>query len=173
MWKAWVCTPLMAIAHAPTPQAAEIVFCDCTSSLDRFNITVYYFNMPQNPARNIHSWHLKGGNDTTCTTNAWRCSSTKCLLWQWCTERPQVLSWLLTAWLEKGALVKTVAKLDLCNHIKTPAYIELRSSWNWIIRRIWHSGGHRKEPRAFKIGALKGGCASNQLGCCCDLGFTQ
>ena len=38
--------------------------------------------------------------------------------------------------LEKGALVKTVAKLDLCKHIKTPAYAELRSSWNWIIRRI-------------------------------------
>ena len=43
---------------------------------------------------------------------------------------------------EKGAqavlinLVKTVAKLDLCKYIKTPAYVELRSSWNWIIRRI-------------------------------------
>ena len=39
--KGMSCTPLMAIAHAPIPQAAEIMFCDCTSSLDQFNITKF------------------------------------------------------------------------------------------------------------------------------------
>ena len=36
-----VCTPLMARAHASLPQAAEIMFCDATSSLDRFNTALF------------------------------------------------------------------------------------------------------------------------------------
>ena len=36
-----ICTPLMARAHATIPQAAEIMFCDCTSSLDRFNTSLF------------------------------------------------------------------------------------------------------------------------------------
>lgn len=35
-----ICTPLMARAHATIPQSAEIMFCDCTSSLDRFNTSL-------------------------------------------------------------------------------------------------------------------------------------
>ena len=31
----------MARAHATIPQAAEIMFCDCTSSLDRFNTSLF------------------------------------------------------------------------------------------------------------------------------------
>jgi len=34
-------TPLMARAHATIPQSAEIMFCDCTSSLDRFNTSLF------------------------------------------------------------------------------------------------------------------------------------
>lgn len=36
-----LCTPLMARAHACLPQAAEIVYCDATSSLDRFNTALF------------------------------------------------------------------------------------------------------------------------------------
>ena len=36
-----VCTPLMARAHANIPQSAEILFCDSTSSLDRFNTSLF------------------------------------------------------------------------------------------------------------------------------------
>lgn len=36
-----ICTPLMARAHATIPQSAEIMFCDCTSSLDRFNTSLF------------------------------------------------------------------------------------------------------------------------------------
>ena len=32
-----LCTPLMASVHETVCQAGEITFCDCTSSLDRFN----------------------------------------------------------------------------------------------------------------------------------------
>ena len=31
----------MARAHANIPQAAEIMFCDCTSSLDQFNTSLF------------------------------------------------------------------------------------------------------------------------------------
>ena len=36
-----VCTPLMARAHTTIPQSAEIMFCDSTSSLDRFNTSLF------------------------------------------------------------------------------------------------------------------------------------
>lgn len=36
-----ICTPLMARAHAMIQQAGEVVFCDSTSSLDRFNTSVF------------------------------------------------------------------------------------------------------------------------------------
>ena len=36
-----VCTPMMARAHQYLPQAAEVIYCDSTSSLDRFNTSVF------------------------------------------------------------------------------------------------------------------------------------
>ena len=36
-----ICTPLMARAHQTLRQAGELVFCDSTSSLDRFNTSVF------------------------------------------------------------------------------------------------------------------------------------
>ncbi len=36
-----LCTPVMARAHATLPQSAEIMFCDSTSSLDRFNTSLF------------------------------------------------------------------------------------------------------------------------------------
>ncbi len=36
-----LCTPLMVRAHENVPQAGEMVFCDATSSLDRFNTSVF------------------------------------------------------------------------------------------------------------------------------------
>ena len=36
-----ICTPLMARAHTLVQQASEVVFCDSTSSLDRFNTSVF------------------------------------------------------------------------------------------------------------------------------------
>ena len=36
-----VCTPMMARAHQYLPQAAEIMYCDSTSSLDHFNTSVF------------------------------------------------------------------------------------------------------------------------------------
>ena len=33
-----ICTPLMARAHKDVCQSSEIVFCDSSSSLDRFNV---------------------------------------------------------------------------------------------------------------------------------------
>ena len=39
-----VCTPMMARAHQNLPQAAEIMYCDSTSILDRFNTSVFLFS---------------------------------------------------------------------------------------------------------------------------------
>lgn len=36
-----LCTPLMARVHTTVPQSAEIMFCDSTSSLDRFNMSLF------------------------------------------------------------------------------------------------------------------------------------
>ena len=36
-----ICTPLMARAHMLVQQASEVVFCDSTLSLDRFNTSVF------------------------------------------------------------------------------------------------------------------------------------
>ena len=36
-----ICTPLMARAHKSAMQAGEIVFCDSTSSMDRFNTSIF------------------------------------------------------------------------------------------------------------------------------------
>ena len=36
-----ICTPMMARAHQYLPQAAEVMYCDSTSSLDRFNTSVF------------------------------------------------------------------------------------------------------------------------------------
>ena len=39
-----VCTPMMARAHQYLPQAAEVIYCDSTSSLHRFNTSVFLFS---------------------------------------------------------------------------------------------------------------------------------
>ena len=37
-----VCTPMMARAHQNLLQAAAVMYCDSTSSLDRFNTSVFF-----------------------------------------------------------------------------------------------------------------------------------
>ena len=39
-----ICTPMMARAHQNLPQAAEVMYCDSTSCLDRFNTSVFLFS---------------------------------------------------------------------------------------------------------------------------------
>lgn len=36
-----LCTPLMARVHKNVLQSAELIFCDSTSSLDRFNVSLF------------------------------------------------------------------------------------------------------------------------------------
>ena len=36
-----ICTPLMSRVHQHVRQAAEMIFCDSTSSLDRFNSSLF------------------------------------------------------------------------------------------------------------------------------------
>ena len=39
-----ICTPMMTRAHQNLPQAAEVMYCDSTSCLDRFNTSVFLFS---------------------------------------------------------------------------------------------------------------------------------
>lgn len=39
-----ICTPLMSRVHQHIRQASELVFCDSTSSLDRFNASLFIFS---------------------------------------------------------------------------------------------------------------------------------
>jgi len=89
-----ICTPLMARANATIPQSAEIMFCDCTSSLDRFNTSLFIL-LTCHPAGGIPLGILMTSDEKEETIQAalqmLRCSSKKCLLWQWC-RKAQLLS---------------------------------------------------------------------------------
>ena len=48
-----ICTPLMAQAHEHVCQAGELLFCDSTSSMDRFNTSVFVLSTHATAA-----WHV-------------------------------------------------------------------------------------------------------------------
>ena len=81
-----LCTPLMARAHACLPQAAEIAYCDATSSLDRFNTALFIIST-SHAAGGIPLAVLMTSDEKLSTIYSALCiyaqgyPSFKCILW--------------------------------------------------------------------------------------------
>ena len=48
-----ICTPLMSRVHRHVQQSRELIFCDSTSSLDRFNVSLFVLSTAH-PAGGLH-----------------------------------------------------------------------------------------------------------------------
>ena len=86
-----ICTLLMSRVHRHVQQSRELIFCDSTSSLDRFNVSLFVLSKAH-PAGGLHLGVLIISDEKETTIkNGLRKVNTNttksCLLWQWTKRR--------------------------------------------------------------------------------------
>ena len=121
----------MARAHVTIPQAVEIMFCDCTSSLDRFNTSLLNsFNML--PSRNTHNIWWKRGNDTKCAT-----SSNEEIGNDWEVKLEEVFRDLKNKLKENDPQINTGAQKSIDRYDTMKSNAELVSTQSICINVCW------------------------------------
>ena len=82
-----ICTPLMARAHKLVRQAGELVYCDSTSSLDRYNCPTFVMSTCTSAGGIPLGVVITSGESEEVITEAMTflktsCFTHKCLLWK-------------------------------------------------------------------------------------------
>ena len=147
-----LCTPLMSRAHQFVQQSSDIVFCDATSSLDRYNTSLFLLSTTT-PAGAVPLGAILTSDEKE-TTIAQGLQMLKSILPQNAffgegSERGPSMIMTDDSSPERDALSKAwpSATLLLC----TFHFLQRRWTWLWDAK----NGVHNKEERSFLIKQLK------------------